>query len=257
MSLTLHIDSHNGVSGDRMIGALCALGLRPSALEWELSRLPVGDFHMHFERVDDAVHFTIHEGATHAHEGEGHCCGGEHGHEDHDHGHGSHDHDGCCGHHHDHDEERYPLAGLREAVAASDLSPAVRERATAILRRLETACPRPLTGQERLERVAEVVGVCVGLEQLGVTRVTASPLRESRGAADATALAILDGIALERVDEPCALFTPVGAAIVAELVSFYGESPRLDGATLGTGVSPACCSSQAPARLSLLLGRPA
>ena len=82
------------------VGALCDLGVKPSTLEWELSKLDLGDFHMHFEREKRAeiegIKFGIHEGATH-----GDSC--DHGH---DHGPGladpghRHDPDGDHGHPH-------------------------------------------------------------------------------------------------------------------------------------------------------------
>ena len=89
------------------VGALCDLGVKPSTLEWELSKLEIGDFHMHFERKHrhniEGVAFSIHGGATHTHEPE------EHAHEDHDHeGHEAHVHGEHCGHeHHHHDEEEH------------------------------------------------------------------------------------------------------------------------------------------------------
>ena len=91
----LFLDCFSGISGDMAVGALVDLGVKPSALEWELSKLALGDFHMHFEKESrksiSGVKFGIHEGATHVEEGgEGH----EHGHE--------HTHDGdCSGHTHE------------------------------------------------------------------------------------------------------------------------------------------------------------
>ena len=91
----LFLDCFSGISGDMAVGALVDLGVKPSALEWELSKLALGDFHMHFEKESrksiSGVKFGIHEGATHVEEGgEAH----EHGHE--------HTHDGdCCGHMHE------------------------------------------------------------------------------------------------------------------------------------------------------------
>jgi len=95
----LFLDCFSGISGDMAVGALVDLGVKPSALEWELSKLALGDFHMHFEKESrksiSGVKFGIHEGATHVEEG---GEGGEHGHE---HGH-EHTHDGdCCGHTHE------------------------------------------------------------------------------------------------------------------------------------------------------------
>src|ERR1041385_8123055 len=89
----LYLDCFSGISGDMLVGAFCDLGVKPSALEWELSKVEIGDFHMHFERAQrqkiEGVHFSIHEGATHVHEGSE-----AHAHHHHDHG-----------HHHDHEDE--------------------------------------------------------------------------------------------------------------------------------------------------------
>jgi len=111
----LYLDCISGISGDMMVGALIDLGVLPSGLEWELTKLNLGDFHMHYERAKrkdiEGVKFDIHEGATH-HE-HGHECCGEHGHahaheEGHVHHHHEHDHDP---EHHHHEEE--PHAGLK------------------------------------------------------------------------------------------------------------------------------------------------
>ncbi len=115
-----------------MVGALIDLGVKPSTLEWELSKLNVGDFHMHYDRSKrkdiEGVKFDIHGGATHSHENCDHDHGDEvehehgekhehaahshapetththahkHGEEEHTHEH-SHD---CCGHDHGHKHE--------------------------------------------------------------------------------------------------------------------------------------------------------
>lgn len=95
----LYFDCFSGISGDMTVGALIDLGVKPSTLEWELSKLDIGDFHMHFDRKKrgevEGVHFSIHEGATHRHDQD------EDGH-DHDHGHEEHAH---AHHHHHHDDE--------------------------------------------------------------------------------------------------------------------------------------------------------
>jgi len=123
----LYLDCFSGISGDMTVGALCDLGIKPSAFEWELSKLEIGDFHAHWERKMrqniEGVKFSIHEGATHTHDQDeeahhhhehdehGHEHGHEHeahehvhgpecDHEHHDHGHDSHSHE-----HHDHGHE--------------------------------------------------------------------------------------------------------------------------------------------------------
>jgi uncharacterized protein (DUF111 family) len=126
----LYLDCISGISGDMTVGALVDLGVRPSTLEWELSKLPIGEFHMHFDRAKrkeiEGVRFTIHEGAVHkpeqdehgeehSHAHPHHSHGEEEGHEHHHDEHGeeehhhhhehAHEHGDCCGHDHDHDED--------------------------------------------------------------------------------------------------------------------------------------------------------
>ena len=119
---TLYLDCISGISGDMTVGALIDLGVKPSALEWEIEKLNLGHFHMHYDRAKrkdiEGVKFDIHGGETH---GEG--CGHDHSHEEHDHEHThadghthSHEHEHaeehkhgeeCCGHDHKHEEHTH------------------------------------------------------------------------------------------------------------------------------------------------------
>ena len=105
----LYLDCFSGISGDMLVGAFCDLGVKPSALEWELSKVEIGDFHMHFDRAQrqkiEGVHFSIHGGATHKDS----CCDHEH---DHDH---SHAHEHTHGHEHEHSHEHHHHAHAGEA----------------------------------------------------------------------------------------------------------------------------------------------
>ena len=65
----LYLDCFSGISGDMTVGALTDLGITPSTFEWELSKLDLGDCHLHFERQTrggiSGVKFDVHAGATH------------------------------------------------------------------------------------------------------------------------------------------------------------------------------------------------
>ncbi len=111
----LYLDCFSGISGDMTVGALCDLGVKPSTLEWELSKLEIGDFHMHFDRAErkdvTGTKFGIHSGAHHTHDQDedDHAHEHSHGHghhHDHDHEH-DHGHECGCHHDHDHDEEEH------------------------------------------------------------------------------------------------------------------------------------------------------
>ena len=113
----LFLDCFSGISGDMTVGALCDLGVKPSTFEWELSKVDIGDFHMHFERKQrqniEGVKFGIHAGSVHTHEqdeepdehGQVHAHAHEHGHEhEHEHGH-EHEHEHGHAHEHEHEHE--------------------------------------------------------------------------------------------------------------------------------------------------------
>ncbi len=117
----LFLDCFSGISGDMTVGALCDLGVKPSTFEWELAKLDIGDFHMHFERRKrqhlDGVKFGIHSGSVHTHDqdeepdehGQVHVHAAHAHDHDHDHADGHapvalDDEEACdCGHDHDHD----------------------------------------------------------------------------------------------------------------------------------------------------------
>ena len=174
----LFLDCFSGISGDMTVGALVDLGVKPSTLEWELSKLALGDFHMHFGREQrqkiEGVKFGIHEGATHTHAQDEHVhhegCGHDHGHDqehahEHSHEHGEHTHSHAepeeHGHHHEHEEahdhdhdhgaevhghehhhehEHGRSHGqIRALIEASELSPFVKKHALGIFQRIAVA----------------------------------------------------------------------------------------------------------------------
>ena len=236
------------------VGALTDLGVKPSAFEWELAKLDIGEFHMHFEQKSTqhltGIKFNIHEGATHqpehnkpshAHEGhshgkkQGHCCHGhEHGHE---HTHGR-----------NHSE-------IRDLIQKSDLSAFVKTKSLAIFQRIAVAegkihgvSPEEVEFHEvgALDSIADIVLVCVGIEALGVEKIYVSPLMEGSGwincahgkfpiPAPAT-LEILTGIPLLQIGEPFEFITPTGAAILAEFGVRFGPMPRIKIEKIGYGL---------------------
>ena len=221
----LYLDCFSGISGDMTVGALCDLGIKPSAFEWELSKLEIGDFHAHWERETrqsiEGVRFSIHEGATHTHaQDESHEDEHkhEHGHEEHDHhahsheqehedhGHHHHEHEEHEHHahdehhheheHHDHEDHHHGrgFAEIRHLIEESGLSDFVKKHAVSIFERIARAegkihgmQPDKVTFHEvgALDSIADIVLACVGIELLKIDRVVASPLAEGRGWIDA------------------------------------------------------------------------
>ncbi len=217
---TLYLDCVSGISGDMMVGALIDLGVKPSTLEWEISKLNLGDLHMHYDRAKrkdiEGVKFDIHGGATHGagcgnhdhehdhshshgeeehkHEHKAGCCDHDHEHEhSHEHGHEhSHDHDHDHGHDHDHDHHEHGRTHkeIKALISASELSDGVKKRSLAIFHRIAVAEGRihGMSAEDvhfhevgALDSIADIVLTCVGIEALGIERVVCSPLKDGHG----------------------------------------------------------------------------
>lgn len=267
----LYLDCFSGISGDMMVGALTDLGVQPSTFEWELSKVDLGDFHMHFERQSRqnvvGVKFGIHEGSTHTHDQ-------DKPEEPHHHEHGP----GC---HHDHEEEaeehpHHPHGRnhreIRELITASTLSPFVKEKSLAIFQRVAVAegkihgmPPEEVTFHEvgALDSIADIICTCVGIEALGVEEVLVSKLFDGSGWVDCAhgrfpvpstaTLEILAGIPFSQIDEPFEFITPTGAAIVAEFGSGFNTMPELVVEKVGYGVGTRVLESR-PNVLRAVLG---
>ena len=209
----LFLDCFSGISGDMTVGALADLGVKPSAFEWELSKLDLGDLHMHFERRASrhitGVKFDIHEGATHREKDEGrrmkdekkhahththepaheHSCKCEHKHGN-EHEHGEHHKcKGGHGHEHAHAHGR-THAEIRELIGTSGLSDFVKKHALSIFHRIAVAegkihgvSPEKVAFHEvgALDSIADIVLACAGFEALGVEKIFVSPLIEGSG----------------------------------------------------------------------------
>ena len=216
----LFLDCFSGISGDMTVGALCDLGIKPSAFEWELSKLDIGDFHMHFERAKrqevEGVKFGIHAGSTHTHDqdedpdehGQVHAHAHEHEHE-HEHEltatitsrrssrpRGTHEHPHDHGHdsrprhaRHEHEHGR-SYAEIRALIESSDLSDFVKKHALGIFHRVAVAEAK-IHGATvesigfhevgALDSIADIVLACVGIEELGVEKIFCGPLADGRG----------------------------------------------------------------------------
>jgi len=211
----LYLDCFSGISGDMTVGALADLGVKPSTFEWELSKIDLGDCHLHFERQTRGgiagVKFDVHTGATHDHSQDDHSPEREH--DDRDHGYG-HDHRGSD-HHYDHDIDpethEHPhehgrhdhhhhhdygnqavrrISDIRNLIDRSDLSDFVKQHASSIFQRIGEAEAKihGASIQEvqfhevgGLDSIVDVVLACVGIEALKVDRVRCSALVEGQG----------------------------------------------------------------------------
>lgn len=242
---TLYLDLFSGISGDMFVGALLDVGADFARLERDLAGLGLGGYHLHAVRQlkggISGIRFEVHletpgahapgpphdspPGATPEHDaGHGHA----HGHE-HNTGHGP--------------ATERDFAAIRNLIAASELSPWVKTRATAVFRRIAEAegrihdqPPEQVHFHEvgAVDSIVDIVGACLALEQLGRPRLLASPVVEGTGwvrcahgrfpvpTPATVAILAARGVPVSQCAEPHELVTPTGAALLAELVETFG-----------------------------------
>ena len=264
MSRILYLDCFSGASGDMIAGALVDVGVPLDALEKAVDSLGLDGVGVSSERVDrsgiGAAKFRVTvDGEAADADAEAHAHGQKQapalGH-DHAHGH-DHDHSHAHGHSHAHDHGRHDHRGLTEItgiVDRSSLSPAGKERAARLFRRLaevEAGIHQVPVETVRLHEVGavdsivDVVAAVRALEWLSPDRVVASPLNVGSGTvkcehgelpvpAPATAELLL-GAPTYAQGPPAELVTPTGALIVTEYAGAYGPAPPMRVERIGYG----------------------
>lgn len=197
--------------------------------------------HGHHEHHEDHDHHSHHDHHDH-----------DHGH-DHDHHHDHHEHHGDHEHHgHHHGMSPEEIFRLLDTLA---LPEAVLARAKKVYHRIAEAEAK-VHGTEighihfhelgSLDALADVVGVCLLTEMLGVDKIVCSPIRLGTGQvrcahgllpvpAPATAQLLL-GLPCYGGEIQGELCTPTGAALLAELVQEFGAQPDMIPQQIGTGL---------------------
>jgi len=207
---TLYLDTFSGISGDMFLGLLLDLGLDAASLEAELAKLPVTGYRL-----------AIHKEKRHGIEGT------------------------RCQVHCDENHHHRTWSSIDAMLAESALEPPARQLARKFFRKLGEAeagvhgiAIDAVHFHEvgAVDAIVDLVGVAVGLQLLGITRLRCSPLPLSRGMSSCAhgalplpapaTLEILRGkpICDSGIDKE--LVTPTGATIVAELADF-GPLPAL------------------------------
>lgn len=218
-----YLDMPSGISGDMFLGCLVDAGWHLGALESTVQRLglPAGSWQLQSETVQrGALRAT--RVRVRADEGDAH--------------------------------RRLPE--ITALIRAAELPPAVRERAIGVFRRLARA-EATVHGIEAdevhfhevgaLDAIIDIVGVVVGLGELGIDALFASgvPLGEGWTSsahgplplpAPATLALLAEAHAPTRTAPgPGELVTPTGAALLAELATFRQPLMELEGVGVGAG----------------------
>ena len=214
----------------------------------------------HHDHDEDHDHKHKHH---HDHDDEhGHKHKHHHDHDD-DHEHHHHDHDDDHDHEHDHDHDHEhhhhhhhtTAAEIGQIIDGLAVSDRVKADAKAVYD-LIAAAESQVHGHPvdqihfhevgTMDAVADVVGVCMLMEEIGAEKIVASPVHVGSGKvrcahgilpvpAPATAL-ILQGIPTYGGQVRGELCTPTGAALLKHFVSSFGDRPVMAAEAIGYGM---------------------
>jgi pyridinium-3,5-bisthiocarboxylic acid mononucleotide nickel chelatase len=213
---SLYLDCVGGVAGDMMLASLIDAG---ASLDTVRSGLPIAALDLRVEHVERqglrALALTVVTGHDHAHRN---------------------------------------WRDVRALIDSGSMPERARARAHATFARLAEAegrvhgvSPEEVTFHEvgALDAIADICGVALALEDLGIDDVICSPLPLGRGLtrgahgllplpAPAT-VDLLRGAKVYGVDAVGETVTPTGAALVASLASSFGPPPPMTLAAVGSG----------------------
>jgi len=216
-----HVDAMSGASGDMLLGAVVDAGASPEAISAAVGSLALDGWALDVAEVSRAG-----LRATHAH-----VLATETG-------------------------VVRTWGGIRDLLGRCDLPPRVRQRALGTFRRLAEVEARIHRRDVEhvhfhevggLDALVDVVGVCAGLDLLGVTALSCGPVaqgigmvRSEHGLLPIPAPAVLELLASVRAPtystgEPTELCTPTGAALLSEWVSAWGPMPPMVVEQVGYG----------------------
>ncbi len=232
-----YFDCLSGISGDMTLGALVDLGVPLEVLQRGIDSLGLPRCRLEAREVKRhhfrAIHVQVHTAEEH---------------------------------HHRH------LSQIEQMIRSSGLPEPVQQTALAIFRRLGQAEAKVHgTTLEKVhfhevgaaDSIADIVGTAIGLHQLGVQHVEASPVPTGCGTiqiahgtvtvpAPATA-ELLRGVPLRPSQVEAELTTPTGAAILAALARGFGPLPQMTLRGIGYGAGTRQLAQQ-PNVLRILLG---
>jgi pyridinium-3,5-bisthiocarboxylic acid mononucleotide nickel chelatase len=236
----VYFDCFSGISGDMTLGALVDAGCPVEQLRAELRGLQVAGWELTAEKVwKNGMAATYVKVLTE-------------------------------------DQSKHrSLNAILEILEKSQLAPAVRERAAAIFRRLGEAEARvhdvPLEKIHfhevgAVDAIVDIVGACLGFEELRIERFACSALNVGGGTAKmahgilpvpAPATAnLLQGKPTYSNGVQKELVTPTGAAIVATLCDSFGPQPPMSVSAIGYGAGTADLEGQ-PNVVRIMVGEAA
>lgn len=251
---TLFIEMPSGMAGDMLLAALIDLGADAARITADLAALDCGDLRLRVATVSVGGITAKQVDVEGTQENDPHPAHDHHHHgHDHLHGHG-HQHVHVRlpqAHHHgppaDGGQPHRPWRGIRDRIAAAALPERVKRRAQQAFRLLAEAesqvhgvAADDVEFHEvgSVDAIADVVGCCLALEQLGIGRIVAGALRPGRGwvtcahgripvpvPAVTAILARTGAPCIQEATDTGELTTPTGAALVCSLADAWLTTP--------------------------------
>ena len=258
---TLYLECAMGAAGDMLMAALLELVPDPAAFLQRMNALGIPGVHLEAEKAAKCgitgthVRVTVHGEEEHSEDVHRHEDGGAHHHEHangHNHAHTfTHVHDAHGHSHHAHAS----VSEIEAVIASLPVSEKVRADARAVYALIAEAESRvhgrPVSDIHfhevgTMDAVADVVGVCLLMEQIGADEILASPVHVGCGQvrcmhgilpvpAPATSQ-ILRGVPIYGGRIEGELCTPTGAALLRHFVSRFGDRPVMRTEAVGCGM---------------------
>lgn len=267
-----YLECQTGIAGDMCLGALVDAGVPITYLNEQLDRLGIAtEYRLWAEKVhhNGQVATKVHvdlaaiESSDHSHSHDHqHDHAHSHGH-DHKHDHTHHHHPTpsstvttTSDHHHHYDTPQRNLPAIKQLINAANLPARVTEWSLAVFRKLAIAEgavhgiePSEVHFHEvgAVDAIVDIVGTCLGLDYLDVTKIYCSPLptgggtvRAAHGVLPVPVPAVLKLFSARAVPVYSngidrELVTPTGAAIAVTLAAEFGAPPAMQLQQIGLG----------------------
>ena len=154
---------------------------------------------------------------------------------------------------HPHGPSRH-LSDIFNLIDASDLKLIVRDKSKRIFDRLADAEAKVHNTEKSrvhlhevsgIDSIVDIVGAVIGLDELGIEQIYASPLTLGTGFVNCAhgrmpvpvpgTMELLQGVPVRQSDIPKELVTPTGAAIITTLADGFGAIPNMTVTKIGYG----------------------
>ena len=257
----LYFECNMGAAGDMLMAALLELSADREAFLAKMNSLGLPEVSVSAEKAEKCgitgTHIRVTAGGREEISDDVHEGADAHSHDGHSHDHG-HDHDHTHTHAHAHADEGHAhssLADINGLIDGMDIPVKVKKDAMAVYRLIADAEGK-VHGKPAdqvhfhevgaMDAVADIVGVCLLMNEIGAEKIAASAVHVGSGSvrcahgvlpvpAPAAAL-LLEGVPIYGGRIKGELCTPTGAALLKYFVQSFGQMPVMTVSAIGCGM---------------------